>query len=286
MDYYYKLLEKQSEALRAAGRLMFGKSCAGVPHEFDDHSFLPGEFEEIEEILDEAIGSLSDEEKKEFMEGAREELQSDSQPEDPAGDSSGGWYAKNFAIQKKRKRKWETVIRKWSLKYLREDDTDVEQWARLNRRLQFFDGELMIPSEVSDEHKEYELNRILVFFFLDTSGSCWNLKDRFFNAAASLPEDRFEIRLFCFDTRVEETSLEGKEVYGGGGTSFSIIEGKIQEIVRKEKKSYPETVWIVTDGAGSTVNPEHPDRWKWFLTGDYKSYIPKKSETYNLNDFE
>jgi hypothetical protein len=109
------------------------------------------------------------------------------------------------------------------------------------------------------------------------------LKDRFFTAASSLPEDRFNVRLFCFDTKAEETTLESRRVYGGGGTSFACIEEKIR--AETEGKKYPSAVFVITDGMGSKVNPIHPERWYWFLSEDNKKYIPIKSNVYNLDDY-
>jgi hypothetical protein len=136
------------------------------------------------------------------------------------------------------------------------------------------------------DEKEEEQKKITVFFFMDTSGSCWGLKDRFFRAARSLPPEKFDIRLFCFDTQVQETDIESGRIYGGGGTAFDIIESKIQTTCRNEKIKYPKAVWIMTDGMGSRVNPEKPDRWYWFLSHDYRYYIPKESSIHMLKDFE
>jgi hypothetical protein len=111
---------------------------------------------------------------------------------------------------------------------------------------------MFLPSDMEIEDDNDEKTRIKVYFYLDTSGSCWGLKDRFFAAALSLPDDRFDIRLFCFDTTVQETTLESRKIYGGGGTSFSILEAHIQKEI-KEKGEYPEAVFVITDGYAATV---------------------------------
>ncbi len=138
---------------------------------------------------------------------------------------------------------------------------------------------------MEDDSKDHD--RIPIHLYMDTSGSCIKYKERFFRAALSLPKERFAVRLFCFDTKVKETTLESRKVYGGGGTSFSIIEGNIQKVMKQEKTNYPEGVFIITDGAGNFVHPQFPERWHWFLTRrGSKGCIPNESKTYKLDDFE
>jgi hypothetical protein len=148
-------------------------------------------------------------------------------------------------------------------------------------------GDLMLPATVSETVPVRD--RVDVWFFQDTSGSCVEYAERFFKAAASIPDDRFKIRMFCFDTRVYETSIESGELFGFGGTSFQPIEDAIQSIINKEKNTqYPQRVFVITDGLGSNVQPQHPDRWHWFITEGYNSirYIPEKSTHYKLKDYE
>lgn len=45
---------------------------------------------------------------------------------------------------------------------------------------------------------------------MDTSGSCFNLAERFFKAALTLNPKKFNVRLFCFDYYATETSLKSK----------------------------------------------------------------------------
>jgi hypothetical protein len=184
-----------------------------------------------------------------------------------------------------KKKKWETVIKKWSMKYLKQECRDTEQWARLNRRLFALSSELLLPSEMEIEDNFEDEKKIEVHFFQDTSGSCRHLKDRFFRAARSLPENRFDIKLFCFDTTVYETSLESGNLYGFGGTSFRVIESYIQRNTVMQGKPYP-FVFVITDGQGDHVSPQFPSKWSWFLSYNYRCYIPSGSNVYNLSDFE
>lgn len=183
-----------------------------------------------------------------------------------------------------KKKKWETVIKNWVRK--NSDFTTIEQWARKDRRWSNLDTGYMLPSDLFVE--EDERRKIDVWFFQDTSGSCVHLADRFFNAARSIPTDRFNIKMFCFDTAVYETTLASGKLYGFGGTSFTCIEDYIQSKINdvKAKQHYPHAVFIITDGYGDNVSPQKPKNWHWFLSENYKSCIPKESPTFMLKDFE
>lgn len=263
----------------------------------DDHSFMQegegdGESGDWDKVVEKLNEGISEEEKEGIKGVVKKHFQDGSNPSkktnQPAGTGTGGIWT--FAGKKKvkKKKKWETVIKKWSKKYLKSDYKEVEQWARLNRRMTMLPRDMFLPSEMEIDEQFEDEQRIKVYFFLDTSGSCFGLKDRFFNAALSLPPERFDIRLFCFDTQVQETTLESRKVYGGGGTSFDIIEKRVQEEKKKEEKGkYPEAVFVITDGYGTPVKPEQSNKWYWFLTsGGSKSYIPKDSHTFNLGDYE
>jgi predicted metal-dependent peptidase len=198
---------------------------------------------------------------------------------------TGSWFT--VEIKKKKKKKWESVIKKWENTMKKDTIDETERWERINPRYsQIISDKIHLPTncKVLDEYKEK--NKIDVFFFLDTSGSCIGLKDRFFSAANSLDPKKFNIRLFCFDTMVQETTLSSGKVYGGGGTCFNIIENHIQSIVKTEKKKYPKAVFLITDGMGNDVRPEKPERWYWFLSYNYKDCIPAKSKIFMLSDYE
>lgn len=185
----------------------------------------------------------------------------------------------------KKKKKWETVIKKWSKKYDKTNLEDVEQWARINRRFVMMPNDIILPTEMEMEKEEE--GKTDVWFFQDTSGSCYHYATRFFKAAKTLDPKRFNVRLFCFDTRVYETSLETGKLYGFGGTSFHIIENYIQELMKNEKIKYPKAVFIITDGWGTPVKPEQPDKWYWFITNPGATYyVPKESNLYKLENYE
>lgn len=251
----------------------------------DDHSMLG------DSDWEDAIGKVSDEMSdidKSSVQGVIEKHYQPTGDEAEGGllpgvGTIGSWTFANVGMVQV-KRKWETVIKKWSLKYDRPEFKDVEQWARLNRRFSMIEDELMLPSEME---QEFEVEgKVEVWFFQDTSGSCAGYRDRFFKAAMSLSTERFHVRLFCFDTQVYETSLESKKIYGGGGTCFAIIENHIQQTLQSEMIDYPEAVFVITDGCGTKVVPQKPQNWYVFLTTKQKSCFPNTCHFFQLKDYE
>lgn len=275
-EYYYNLFDK-----------IYGNSVIlgsdGMPNTVDDHSFFANQNEENEKFNQKLNDLLTPEEKKNLQNYIDKHFQ--KKDNSIAGQGKGDWTFINIKTPPK-KRKWETIIRDWMIKSS-DVEFEIEQVAIRNRRFVAAASDLMIPSslEVDDAHGLYKIN---VWFYLDTSGSCWHLKDRFFTAAMTLPPDRFNVRLFCFDTEVYETDLKSKNVYGGGGTSFDILEDEVIVQMQKGKiKKYPDAVFVITDGYGNSIKPKHPDRWHWFMTEDsIKSYIDKNCKFYMLKDYE
>lgn len=215
------------------------------------------------------------------------EKDEDSSGLDAGTDGGNGWV---FIDPKRRiapKKKWETVIRKWTRKNLRDDFRYEESWLNMNRRMSELPEELALPVEVLRDENE-EKGKIPVLFFLDTSGSCSGLSERFWRAARSIPTDRFDLRCFCFDTDVYEVNLKDGRLYGFGGTSFYIIENKIQDLMNDGViRRYPEAVFIITDGYGGDVSPEKPQNWYWFMTSEHSTrYVPDGSKVYKLSEFE
>lgn len=180
----------------------------------------------------------------------------------------------------KKKKKWESVIKKWIKSKISKFETINYHWAGTDRRFATLKNELQLPSTCSKEKLNKE--KMNLYFFLDTSGSCVHLANRFFKAAKSIPEDRFNIKVFCFDTSVYETSLKTGKLYGFGGTYFHILE---KYVLQCEK--YPDAVFVITDGGGSKIVPKYPKRWYWFLSkSNNSSCIHTDCNIYNLKDYE
>ena len=244
----------------------------------DSHDFFQNE--SVEDIIDHLNKTISKEDKN-SIKGVIEKYFENDKNSKTAGTKSGGKWIFADVSNVKTKKKWETVIKKWSKKYTTEF-RDVEQWARINRRFSAISTDMFLPSEMEEEDRS-DPKKITVWFFQDTSGSCIHLKDRFFKAAMSLSTKKFDVKMHCFDTQVYETDLESKKLYGFGGTYFHIIEYHIQSNLKG--KEYP-TVFVATDGYGTFVSPEYPKKWYWFLTNNYRNNIPGECNIFNLSDYE
>ena len=254
-DLYFLLLNKDSDNNSLDEVSQWGDTCKEKCTHSSDNS------EVVRRTLEKAIGDLSELERDGILQQAG------------TGQGNQEWIFPHIKIKK---RKWETIIKKWSSFHA--GSRDIEQWVRLNRRYTTLGGNLILPTEAEDEDKEKD--KLEVVFFLDVSGSCVKYAPRFFKASESLPQDKFNVKLFSFDTQVHPV-IDGK-VIGGGGTCFDILETYIQNNYSK----YPKAIFVLTDGYGTPVSPQVSKNWYWFLTVDYKECIPSKSHIYMLSDFE
>lgn len=262
-EYYYLKMQDEENL----------KEGAGSGDSLNDHT----QFVTMDELLD-AIGKgMSSYDKAKLKEAFKEMAQQ-------AGTEEGGLLDVACLHEIKRKVRWEKVIKNW-VEITQRKLFPVSNWASEDRR--FYDvvrkSGFILPG-----HREMptdQKNRIKLFFFLDTSGSCINLADRFFTAAATINQEFFDLHLLNFDTRVYETNLKHKKVYGGGGTYFDILH---RYIVSKVNKNDRWAAFVLTDGMGN--DPKIPENeqsaYHWFLTHDYKHCIPTKSKVYKLDDFE
>jgi predicted metal-dependent peptidase len=284
-EYYYALLEQKmsggggkgngkgegkSESSKGEGGQSPGDG-GGMPQPIDVHDMLPGFDDDdvkdsIDGMIEDALGQLSNEE--------LDQLQK-------AGCMPGNGMHIARIFKKRNKRSWEEIIDRWTKKGA---ETPEEQWTRRNRRHVFLSPEFMLPAEVEDGNSGKKAN---VWFFQDTSGSCKHMADDFFNSAMTFPTKVFKVRMFGFTTHVYEIDPKKRKLEGFGGTYFHIIEGHIQKICKEEKVAYPDAVFVFTDGCGSNVRPQYPERWYWFLDGrgQTKTYIPSKSQHFKLKDF-
>lgn len=183
----------------------------------------------------------------------------------------------------KKKAKWESIIKKWVRNRMTIHEAESFQWVLKNRRNVCLGEELILPSIDVLEKYTNKKDKINVAFFLDTSGSCHSYAQRFFNAAKSVPTERFNIKFFSFSTYVREINLKSNYLPMGGGTSFRIIENAI---IQEYGEKYPDAVFILTDGYGNDVVPKHPEKWHWLLTEDYTLHVPNQSKTYKLSQYE
>lgn len=267
-EYYFSKIKNSNPGIKSKGNLV------------DDHSMLDSfNNQQLEKIIAES----TDEEIKQLSDFIKPHMEDKDMQEkcQQAGLNKGGLTYVANVVKVVKKKKWETVIKKWANKYIQ--DTIKEQWTRKNRRLAMIGDEFMLPSE--GEVEEVDKKKIQVWFFQDTSGSCMSFRDRFFTAARTLPDDVFDVRMHCFDTEVYETDLKSGKLYGFGGTTFTCIEKYIQKEIQKYNIAYPTAIFVITDGYGDRVTPEKPENWYWFIDGSF-GLLPKTSNMFNLKDFE
>jgi hypothetical protein len=279
----------------------------GEPEEFqmspegnqtvDTHDLMENADQELLDAIQEAVEELVDRITPEEIENFEELIEKGSPEESKklqaqhAG-TMGGTMRKKIRLGKiVKKRTWEGVVSDILGRFGgMEREVNREVWTRDNRRIAQMGGDLILPADVDEIVMVRD--RIDVWCFQDTSGSCESYAKRFFQALATIPDDRFRVRVFCFDTKVYETSLESGKLYGFGGTAFQPIENEIQRLIQTETRNgkpiaYPQAVFLVTDGYGSRVTPEHPDRWHWFMTDHHSSHhVPSESKEYKLSDYE
>jgi predicted metal-dependent peptidase len=291
-EYYYdKLPEDNTGGGGDESGEGVGYGNGSDPVTVDVHDFMGDVDEDLLDEIQKAAEDLMDRITPEEVEKFEEIISTNKEESKKAQQQKAGTMAgvlkKRISLGRVQKKpKWETVIAKEVGRLGgRYKDMDIELWTRPNRRLAGMGGDLILPATVNETISVRD--RVDVWFFQDTSGSCVDYAERFFKAAASIPEDRFKIRMFCFDTKVYETSLSSGKLYGFGGTSFQPIENYIQKLVKEEECKYPQAVFIITDGYGSSVNPEFANKWHWFLTqGGATHHIPADSHTYKLEDYE
>lgn len=238
-----------------------------------DHGYLK---EVSEEKMNELVGKLDEFDKNELKE----------MYDKHAGESDS--VASKILNNTKRvyKKKWESIIKKWTLRAIESLQTKLEDsFVTKPRRMPRNTG-FLLPGIVETPILKH---RVAVYFYLDTSGSCAHLAERFFNAALSLDPKKFEVKPFCFSDDVHAVKLSDKKLYGFGGTNFHAISQHFYSAKEVESRQGKSTlVFVITDGYGTNLDVKENERknWFWFLSEDYKSCIPKGCWIYELKDFE
>lgn len=286
-EYYVyelsRLINQEGEKASKAMKDIAGIDSHGDPSESDDSK---GSNDTMEDITEDLTSRLSADEIEEFSEKMGKNPEESNRQGVQAGSMHGN-LSKIFAnLKVKKKKKWEELLKSMTAKFFKEEEEVYQyQWRRRAPRFQNIHSDLLLPTELPEmvrSRTKYD-----VWAFQDTSGSCAHYAERFYKALRSIPEDRFNLRVFCFDTKVYPVDFKKGEVRGFGGTSFAPIEATIQRVIRDEKLDYPQLVLLVTDGYGNTVNPQYPERWHWLMTNNHiTSYVHSSSKVHLLSKFE
>lgn len=273
-EYYYDLL-----------LLIAPKRLKVVTIDLHDISDLEGEYSTVpEEVADSLVKvaseSMSSDELKTLVKSLSDPLNDKIKSAGVTG--LGSLYGIELT-NVKQNRSWESIVKNKVSTLLKRDERNYETFLRKPRRLTCLQDNLFLPEFL--DYEEDSNDKFNLYFFLDASGSCISYKNKFFNLVRSIPQDKFNITLFSFDTEVYKLDLKKPIVRGGGGTSFSPMEKTIQSELKTQKTKYPDLVFVLTDGYGSHINPEKPKNWFWLMTEDYTTYIPKGSNYVSLNSF-
>jgi predicted metal-dependent peptidase len=274
-EYYYELLLKEAKA-QQNGK---GNGTNLGVGQIDDHSGLEQATADnvLEALKEMAQTGLTNKEKDVLKQLGK--VYGDKNDEcKKAGVDPGTIKAILEAVYNP-KMVWEKIIKSMRTAF-RQREKEKDTWISKHRRHHLLSDELILPCSREVDSRDY--NKLELVAFMDISGSCIHLKDDFYNLLNTVPTDLFNITAHTFDTAVREIDLKKTKITGGGGTSFSVIE----QYIRKNFKRYPYAVLIITDGAGDNVSPQHPDRWHWVLSDNYKQLIPKESKIFELKDFK
>ncbi len=162
--------------------------------------------------------------------------------------------------------RWERILFRKVERHKFED-----RWNRRNRKMEGFPQDLILPVSQAKEVED-------IFIAIDVSGSIdWKALELFVSVVKNTPK-HFSVNAITFNTSCRPFDIHSDTVRSGGGTNFHIIENYIQENFRK----YPKAVFVLTDGCGSNVSPQYPDRWTWMLYGACYSGHCKNMSNYNL----
>ncbi len=253
----------------------------------DSHDYL-GDVD-FDKIVDKLGEGLSEQERKEIAKTI--DKHRERTPSFGRGDMAmSEWESMSVPDTIKKKKSWFELIKRWATDKGRAE-ADADQWVRKNRRLAFLESDsgsqLMLPSD--NEDYAYDTDKVEMWLYLDVSGSCYNLRNDFFCASLTIPQDRIKMRTFCFDTKVTEVDLKDRKLISGGGTSFSIIARHIQKELKPGRK-HP-VIFVFTDGYGDSVRVTEPKKWHWFIDGSWgmnhvKNLTDKKCNFYPMEDFK
>jgi predicted metal-dependent peptidase len=226
------------------------------------------------------VNKTLDKDKLKHVKSLLEDLVSDGGRSDDEADSFYRFTGDN--IKYRTIKKWESVLKRAVA--IGDKERERLQWIRTNRRIAYFDSDLLLPSDM--ETVEKEPYKYKVWLFLDYSGSCNSLKQPFFRASNTFDPKKFEVRKFAHCTQVQE--FQGKSVsIPGYSTSFSCIERFIQkQIAKGDIDKYPDFIFSLTDGHGDNPEAEYPERWHVFLsTRSTSRHYKDKYNIYKLQDF-
>lgn len=283
-EYYYTLLmQKIKESSEGASGIAEGNELVDEHEGF--RSISDKEAEELANKLDESLKKHDSTAVKKFREKISKK--SNKRTDKLAGTAKGAMERMMDKFKVPRKPKWEKVIKNWERRAKESLEADVGTWMKIDRRYtEFYKNDSVFVEGFMEEELPPKKTKLDVFAFLDTSGSCGPLAERFWAAIKSIDQRKFNLHLRCFDTSVYSISLKDQRLYGFGGTYFHILEDHIQQEIQSSHIKYP-TIFCLTDGYGTAINPEKPNKWHIFLTENGSTgCFANGMKVHKLSDYE
>lgn len=275
-EFYYDLLFKLKD------QIPFGISSVDIHLDSsgnlldDQGNIITAIPEEIAEYISKKIGNQMSEEEL-------EDLLNDLKQGYGTG-SNGNIF--EIMLEEKKKRPWEKIIKNKISSLQKIKNRNHESFKFRPRRIINLPDNIYLPESREEEINEND--KFNLVFFIDASGSCFKYRAKFFNLVKTIPEDKFNITLYSFDTKTYKLDHKKPYIQGGGGTSFQPMENTIQSLKKEDKlfkKKHPDLVFVLSDGDGSPMTPEKPEKWYWLLTAKKTNNIPKNSNIIMLSDF-
>ncbi len=175
-------------------------------------------------------------------------------------------------------KKWKKILSKVKPKNYKLDKDELDSYLMQPNQFLFSLPDNVRMPELR-ETDVYKKNKILMYFFMDVSGSCLSYLKDFTGIIEEIPvSEELQFEAFTFDTIVYEYVLNNKDKnkknklhIGGGGTSFKMLENKIYEKLKnKDIFKYPDLIAVITDGYAPLIEiNENQKSWIWIFTDEY-----------------
>lgn len=279
-DYYFYLLldkskEEQSKIIK---KFLDGDILDLIQKCKSNGKISKNNSKKIKDEIQKDISRSKNAEKK--VEDLNKELQDLDQTTEPGNEESNTKY--------KIPSKKNTKAYNWNLflkNVLLVDDVNTNYYSfnRINNKYLHImkNNNIIIPSELDDSDIGYVKPSCAVY--MDVSGSCIHLTDRFWEVVNSIPEDLYSLNIYVFDVSVREVK-KGDTIHDvGGGTSFYCIVDHYNKLKQKPIKSF-----VITDGFGDNCSDilKNPSDWIWLLEKNNSSSIDNlKKMTSDLCQF-
>jgi len=255
----------------------------------DVHWFMSNDGSGVKlEDLPESIANSIREQMKEASSEKSEKSLKDKIEQSQGCGSTGDFFVEvNRAKKVRASKKWERIINYYKRKG--RDVADDLQWIKQSKLASYFPKNIALPHDDATEDPNFSKKRIRIALFLDVSGSCTEYKTHFLRGAESIPDKRFDKKMFVFADSCAEMKKGQNQYNVGGGTVFDSINHKVNELVRDHKA--PDLIFVITDGqsSGDYANYALANKYNWFIidgeshNAGYKEGLP--GTTHNLEDF-